>query len=227
MKPILYFDFISPFSFLLWEGMKNRNLTRDFEYKPVMLAKILNHWGQKPPAEIEPKQLYLFKSCLRYAKKNNIELLAPKSHPFNSLYALRLATSQLHDNNYDSQIRLIDTLWEMTWKKRIEMGNPDIIVKELQMRGFENAPQLMDLTYHRDVKNQLKKNTAEAIENGVFGVPSLFLNGEIFWGNDSLEDFLLFQAGEDLLDHHLFENIKDTTTRKTSRFHEDKEQDHA
>ena len=37
------------------------------------------------------------------------------------------------------------------------------------------------------MKDQLKKNTDEAIERGVFGAPTFFVGDQMFWGNDRLE----------------------------------------
>src|SRR4051812_35620264 len=85
-----YFDFLSPFSYFAWTKIaSNKELIID--YKPVALGPLLNHWSIKGPGEIEPKREFLLKQCLRFAAKNNIDFTTPKTHPFNSLYALRLA----------------------------------------------------------------------------------------------------------------------------------------
>jgi 2-hydroxychromene-2-carboxylate isomerase len=89
---VFYFDFLSPFSYFAWHKIKTTHPIENIELKPVVLAKLLNHVGQKGPGEIDSKREYLFRQCLRIAQKNNIPFLPPKTHPFNPLYALRLAT---------------------------------------------------------------------------------------------------------------------------------------
>jgi len=90
----LYFDFISPFSYFLFERLKPvRDTNSDLTFSPVLLINLLSHWGQTPPAQVRPKRLFLFREALRYAKKNSIDFMVPNEHPFNSLQALRMSTS--------------------------------------------------------------------------------------------------------------------------------------
>ena len=44
-----------------------------------------------------------------------------------------------------------------------------------------------------EVKQTYENNTKETRQFGIFGVPSFSINGEIFWGDDRLEDAILFK----------------------------------
>lgn len=46
----------------------------------------------------------------------------------------------------------------------------------------------------------MRKETEQTIAQGVFGVPTFTVDGELFWGNDQLEDLELFIQGQDSLD---------------------------
>ena len=107
-----YFDFLSPFSYFAWINLQ-RYPELTIHYKPVALGPLLNHWGIKGPGEVEPKREFLLKQCLRYAASNKIEFTTPKTHPFNSLYALRLA---LKSSAGELQSEVIKTLWQAGWQ---------------------------------------------------------------------------------------------------------------
>ena len=72
MKLTWYFDFISPFAYI--QHCQFDRLPKDVtvEYKPILLAGLLNHWENVGPAEIEPKRVFTYKHCYWLAKNNNI-----------------------------------------------------------------------------------------------------------------------------------------------------------
>jgi hypothetical protein len=55
----------------------------------------------------------------------------------------------------------------------------------------------MDLASAPEAKERLRRNTDEAIARGVFGVPTLFVQGEMFFGFDSFPEIEAFLRGED------------------------------
>src|SRR6185295_19856153 len=83
--------FISPFA---WIGLRRlKELPHDvsIEYRPVLFAGILGHWGQKGPAEIPAKRRYTYRWSHWWAQSQGIPLRYPAAHPFNPLHHLRLA----------------------------------------------------------------------------------------------------------------------------------------
>ena len=108
MKEIIfYFDFLSPFSFFAYKNLIQKSDLK-IHFRPVALGPLLNHWGIKGPGEVTPKREFLLKQCLRYAAKNGLSFTTPKTHPFNSPYALRLA---LKSTAGESQHQVINCLW--------------------------------------------------------------------------------------------------------------------
>lgn len=207
-----YFDFLSPFSYFAWTKLQS-NTELTIEYKPVALGPLLNHWSIKGPGEIEPKREFLLKQCLRYAAKNKIDFTTPKTHPFNSLYALRLA---LKSTAGDLQPQVIKALWLAGWQKRIDMGEPDELLAALREAGLP-ADDLYEKSFTKEAKVELKANIQEAISAGVFGVPSMVIDSELFWGNDAVEDMLAFAKGSDLLDRKKLEDLLSSTPRAASQ----------
>jgi 2-hydroxychromene-2-carboxylate isomerase len=205
---IFYFDFLSPFSYFAWLKLLQHPGIQ-ITYKPVALGPLLNHWSIKGPGEVQPKREFLLKQCLRYAANNKIDFTTPKTHPFNSLYALRLA---LLTTAGDLQSEVIKALWIGGWQKRIDMGEPEELKNALAEAGLP-AEDLFEKSFSKEARSELKGNIQEAINAGVFGVPSMVAGRELFWGNDSVDDLMNFLNGEDLLDREKWQNLLNSTPR--------------
>ena len=210
-----YFDFLSPFSYFAWVKLQKlkAQLGVHIHYRPVALGPLLNHWQIKGPGEITPKREFLLKQCLRYSALHEIEFTTPKTHPFNSLYALRLALSGVAG---EDQEKVIETLWKAGWQKRIDMGEPDELLAALEENGL-NANELYERSFTKDAKVELKTNIHEAITKGAFGVPSFVVDEELFWGNDSLLDVQNYIEGKDRLDREKLALLLANTPRAAAQ----------
>lgn len=187
-----YFDFISPYAYLLWHRLQNLSPEHSgrlgFSYRPVLFAGLLNHWGQKGPAEIEGKRIHTYRQAYSIAKQFSIPFKMPDAHPFNPLSALRLALAA--GNTREA----IDSIFRSIW---IEGHRPDspagfsAIVGALGFEGGETAA--LEKMASPEIKTQLQENGSMAVSDRVFGVPTVLVDGELFWGFDSFEmmfDFL-------------------------------------
>lgn len=186
-----YFDYLSPYAYFGWINAVSFCAKNQLTLvpKPVVFGKLLDHWGQLGPAEIPPKRQWLGKYCLRYAAKHGIPLAFPKYHPFNSLTALRLS---LADVSGSHQCDIITALFEAGWGQGMDIGDDQEIEQLLNARGLPGT-ELIAKTKSEPAKNSLKAATAAAIDRGVFGIPTLIIDDELFWGNDQfefIEDFI-------------------------------------
>jgi 2-hydroxychromene-2-carboxylate isomerase len=166
-----YFDFVSPYSYICFHRLKE--LDADIAYKPVLFAGLLNHWGQKGPAEIAPKRRWTYRWCTWWAKELGVPFRFPASHPFNPLQHLRLALAC--GNSPEAVKRIFEWVWR-SGENANDESRFAALCRELQV----NAEKLSA------VKNALRTNTEEAAARGVFGVPSFVVDGEVFWGADSV-----------------------------------------
>jgi len=157
------------------------------------MGSLFAHFEMKGPGEILPKRIYMLKSCFKYAAKNNIKFIPPKSHPFNPLYALRLATNAISD----SQEKIIDILFKAAWANGSDLSDLDLLRELLDSNGF-NGEQLLDKTFEKEIKLEVKNNLKLAKQAMIFGVPSFQTNDEIFWGNDSLSSLKDFINGDEV-----------------------------
>ncbi|MCY1424655.1 2-hydroxychromene-2-carboxylate isomerase [compost metagenome] len=81
---------------------------------------------------------------------------------------------------------LLDAVFTALWVRELDLGNLDVVTTLLTEKGFE-AHEILALTQDEKVKDQLKHSTEQAIARGVFGAPSLFVDDELFFGQDRLE----------------------------------------
>jgi 2-hydroxychromene-2-carboxylate isomerase len=174
-----YFDFVSPYSYLALYRLKE--LSSPIVYKPVLFAGILNHWGQKGPAEIPAKRKWTYRSCVWESKKLGVPFRFPSAHPFNPLPYLRLALA------CDCRPEAVQRIFEFVWTTGEDAADPARFASLCSELGTDPASR-------PEVKDLLRKNTDEAIARSVFGVPSFFIDGEVFWGADSVEFAKAFLA---------------------------------
>jgi 2-hydroxychromene-2-carboxylate isomerase len=175
MKITWYFDFISPFAYFQCERLSRLPEGTQIEYRPILLAGLLNHWGQKGPAEIPSKRRFTYRQSLWIARRNEISFRAPPAHPFNPLNALRLAIA------LDCGAETVRSIFRFIWA---DGHRPDDQVSWNKLIGHLQADDANDRISSLDVKSALRSNTDEAIALGVFGVPTIAVGKELFWGFD-------------------------------------------
>jgi 2-hydroxychromene-2-carboxylate isomerase len=200
---------LSGYAYFAWRRIQGLCASRCVELvpHPVVFAKLLDHWGQLGPAEIAPKKEVVYRYGYRYAKLNGFEFNPPAAHPFNPLPALRLSLLEVAG---EYQFALIDTLFHAGWTRGSNLGDIDVLAQLLDEAGLP-AQRLLAAAASPQAKERLKRETAEAIDVGVFGVPSMVWCGELFWGNDQLEHLAVCIDGNDPLDR---EKLADMLARK-------------
>jgi 2-hydroxychromene-2-carboxylate isomerase len=169
-----YFDFVSPFSYICLHRLEE--LPAKVSYKPVLFAGLLNHWGQKGPAEIPAKRRWTYRWCTWWANQLGLTFRFPAEHPFNPLPYLRLAIAC--DCRPDAVKRIFDAVW-MSGANASDPARFTALCRELAVAPGELGAE--------PIKAALRKNTEEAAACGVFGVPTFVIDGEVFWGADAVE----------------------------------------
>ena len=153
---------------------------------PVLFAGLLNSHGNKGPAEIPAKRDYIFTDCLRSALLADIPFKMPPSHPFNPLLSLRSAVS-LQDE--ESRLNISVSLLRACWGEGKDIANVEV-VRQIFKNSNLDADDIIQRSSQDSAKDQLRRNTEEAVRSGIFGVPSIDINGEIFWGSDRLDHLI-------------------------------------
>ncbi len=190
-----YFDVVSPFAYLALSEVEALAQAGAFiVYKPVLFAGLLKHWGQLGPAEIAPKRIQTYRMCVWKAEQRNIPFRIPPSHPFNPLRIQRLLCA------LDGSPLAVRSAMNRVWRDGNDPVSDEAWSALCRELDIANADTFIE---QRDAKTALRVNTEAAIAAGVFGVPTLGINGEMFWGLDAmpmakrfLTDTTMFRVGE-------------------------------
>ncbi|HJV60110.1 MAG TPA: 2-hydroxychromene-2-carboxylate isomerase [Albitalea sp.] len=177
-----YFDPISPFAYLAFEQLPRalEGLSVSVDYQPVLFAAMLARWGQKGPAEVEPKRAWTFRHVHWMAHHAGIPMATPAQHPFNPLALLRLALACAPEGMTPSRY-VCEQVFHHVWRGGADANDPARLAALAQRLAPRLDPQ------GDAVKQALKDASARAVDKGVFGVPTIEHEGRLFWGLDSLE----------------------------------------
>jgi len=176
-----YFDFVSPFSYLQCERLQAH--AHEVRPHPVLFAAILDANGQKGPAEIAAKRRFTYRFVVWQAKAHGVPLRFPHAHPFNPLPLLRLAIA------CDNRLEAITAIFRFVWR---DGRLPDLPIEWAELAQRVGVPDASARIADTAVKDQLRRETDAALARGVFGVPTLAVGNELFWGVDATQMALDF-----------------------------------
>lgn len=189
-----YFDVISPFAHLALTRLDAIRARRPVVLKPIVFGGVLKAWGQLGPAEIAPKRVHTYRLATHTAQAMGVPFRFPPTHPFNPLALLRLLTA------LDGNEAAVAVAFQLIWGEGRDANDPQVLQEVADAAGRHNALALIG---EQEVKDRLRLTTEDAVAAGVFGVPSLVIDGEVFWGADAMamaQDYLAdpetFRSGE-------------------------------
>ena len=193
-----YFDYISNNAYLAWTQLPRLAERYDLtiEPVPVLFAGLLAANHQLGPAEVRPKAIWMGRNVLRKAALLGVPLQAPAHHPYNPLPSLR---ASLIDMPAAARQRLIDGLFRALWAESRHIAEDEVVADVATSAGLDGA-DLIAQTHHPETKARLRSQTDEAIAAGVFGVPTMVVAGELFFGYDDFPYLEMVLAGNDPLD---------------------------
>jgi 2-hydroxychromene-2-carboxylate isomerase len=144
---------------------------------------VLDAHGTKGPAEVPARRRYALKDVYRKAQRAGLPLTVPPSHPFNPLLALRASSLAMPE---DARHRLVGALFAAVWATGEGLEAPGTVARIASEVGLDGAA-IERAAAEPDAKARLRAQTEQAIAAGVFGVPTVAVDGELFWGVDGLE----------------------------------------
>lgn len=196
------FDYISSNAYLAWHELPRLEERYGVEVEPVpvLFAGLLEAHGQLGPAEVRPKALWMAKNNLRKAVLLGLPLRPPAFHPFNPLLALRVSSLPLEPA---ARRALVSGLFDAVWAQELHVSEPEVVARVADAAGLDGAA-LVAQAQEAPAKARLREQTDAAIARGVFGVPSVEVEDELFWGYDDWPWLERFLAGEDPLDRAEF-----------------------
>ena len=186
------FDFASPNAYICHKAIQNLEKTHDikFNYIPCLLGGIMKLSNNQPPmitlAEIPNKSKYEFDTAFnRFMREHDITKFKMNEHfPVNTISLIRGAIVAQKNNFFDSYVELVlSGLWEQSLK----LDTPEAL-SDLLIKNNCHADLVIEGIATDEIKAELIANTSEAVEKGAFGIPTFFVNNEMFYGKDTLRE---------------------------------------
>lgn len=182
----LYFDFASPTTYLAHKRLQQLSEQYGLEVKrvPVLLGGLFKATGNTTPVAVPAKGKYMMMSDLpRFAKRYGVPMNMNPFFPINTLNLMRGAIAAQRTGCFD---RYNDVVYDAVWVDGKNMGESEVVREVLTTAGLD-ADALMELSQDAAVKAELIANTEAAVERGAFGVPTLYMDGEMYFGQDRLD----------------------------------------
>lgn len=187
-----WFDFGSNYSYLT--AMRIEDLAGSFGidvvWKPFLLGPIFQSFGWESSPFVLQKQKgeYTWKDMERQARKLGIAWIKPTTFPRRAILPTRVATLGMNEIWIGDYVR---ATMVRNFVEDKDLDTEDA-VREILAAINVNADPVIAQAQSDENKQRLRHATKTAANLGIFGAPMFFVRGEIFWGNDRLEDALTY-----------------------------------
>ncbi|MEH6828185.1 2-hydroxychromene-2-carboxylate isomerase [Parasphingorhabdus sp.] len=185
----LIFDFVSPNAYLIWQPLNDlaEKHGATIEITPVFLGGMHKLTGNAPPfvrdAEVKGKNDYAMLEMNRFIKKHGLTKfrMNPK-FPFNTITLQRMLVALEPEKRAGFIAMLLPAIWE----QGLDVTDSETLGKILQDGGFD-VQELVTKTQDPAIKQALIDNTENAVERGAFGIPTMYVDGEMYFGKERLD----------------------------------------
>ena len=144
----------------------------------MLFAGLLDHFGQRGPAEIPSKRRFTYRFVLWRARGLGLPMRFPPAHPFNPLPALRLIIAS------GAGLKAAEVVLQAIFAQGRDVSDPQVIAELAQVLGVADPQAALK---DPAVKARLRENTEWARARGIFGVPTFVIDEEFFWGHDAID----------------------------------------
>ena len=198
--PQFMFDFGSPNAFLSHEAIPaiEKRTGVKFEYVPVLLGGIFKATNNRSPAEtlagVKNKREFHAVETERFIRRFDVKPYNWNPFfPVNTLQLMRMAVG-LQQRQPAQFLPFVEGIFKAMWVDGANLGDHAVVAETLTALGLD-AAAVMALTQDEEIKALLKRETELAVQRGLFGMPTMFVGGEMFWGQDRL-DFVREALGQ-------------------------------
>lgn len=182
-----YFDFSSPYGYFAStriDGLAARH-GRTVNWHPILLGAVFKVTGSQPLPTLPLKGDYARRDIERCARLYGIAFRVPSRFPVATQAPAR-AMLWLMDQDRDRALKLAHAVFRAYFVEDRDIASPEVTADIAAPLGV-GREQLLAALNDSAVKEKLKRETAAAMERGVFGSPFLIVDGEPFWGMDRFE----------------------------------------
>lgn len=181
-----FYDYGSPTSYLAHvqlPALAKRTGAR-IEPRPMLLGGVFKATGNQTPVAIPAKGKYMLMDMQRMAKRLGVPFHMNPFFIINTLPLMRGAVAALEDGCFEAYDA---AMWQAMWVDGKNMGDPAVVAEVLVAAGLD--PKWFEArTADPAVKQKLIEATEEAVTRGAFGAPTFFIDDEMAFGSDRLDD---------------------------------------
>ncbi|MCY1055245.1 2-hydroxychromene-2-carboxylate isomerase [Nannocystis sp. SCPEA4] len=184
-----WFDFSCPFAYVASTQVEQlaQRTGADLDLRPMLLGGVFKARGtpQNLAATLNPaKARHNFDDMRRQAQRVGVPLRMPASHPMRTVEALRcVLAAGLSLPLIHSTLTLIHRIYRAYWDENADISDRAVLTRAITEAGLEPAA-ILARAESQEIKDELRRRTDEAVERGIFGVPTYFVGDQLFWGQD-------------------------------------------
>ena len=180
-----FFDYGSPASHLAFFELRRiaREAGAAIVWRPILLGGVFKAINSHSPVEIAPKGKWMMWDLTNYARRYGVPFEHNPHFVINTLPIMRGAIVAERRGELE---RYSEAMFMAVWRDALDMDDPAVIGQALIKNGFD-AKAYFAGVQEASVKDDLKARTDEAVARGVFGLPTFFIGGKMWWGQDRLE----------------------------------------
>jgi len=184
------YDFGSPNAYLAHKCLAGiaQRFEAEVVYCPILIGGVFKATNNQPPmmafAGIPGKVEYMRIERARFLERYQITFQFNPNFPVNTLNVMRAAVfakEKLWETKY------IEVVFDAMWVQGKDMSDLKVVAHVLTEADLP-VDDIMNAMKDIDVKSSLAEMTGAAVARGVYGLPTLFLEKEMFFGKDSLSD---------------------------------------
>lgn len=180
-----YFDFGSPTAYLAYHRLMQlaERYDAEIEYKGVLLGGVFKASGNSSPIAVPAKGRYMGVVDLpRFAKAYDVEMVFNPHFPINTLPLMR---GYYAAKAMGAEASYLQVMFDGMWKNKIDFSKPENLIQVVNDLGLD-AEQFSALIASDEIKAQLKEASEELVKRHGFGVPTMYIGKEMFFGQDRL-----------------------------------------
>jgi 2-hydroxychromene-2-carboxylate isomerase len=195
MEIEVFWDVSSPYTYLAHTQLPAlaERTGATLRYRPMLLGGVFKATGNAMPAATPGKGPYMMRDLARWRARYGVPFRLPVEEvpfPLVAILPMRVATVfDVEGRGFEGA----DALMRGYWSDGHDLSDRAQLGAVITTTG-EDAERVLAKAESPEIKTQLRRVTEEAVERGVFGAPTMFVAGEMFWGNDRL-DFVEAAAG--------------------------------
>jgi 2-hydroxychromene-2-carboxylate isomerase len=185
MKVTFYYDYGSPASYLAWSQLPAicARYGAEIDDRPILIGGVFKMTGNRSPIMVEAKGEWFFKDMARFAERYGVPFEKNPYFIINSLPLMRGALWATDQGRLEDYNRV---MFNACWVEGRDLNDPAVIMATLADGGFD-ADAAAAAIQTGEIKKRLIDVTQDAVDQGIFGVPAMVVDGELHFGQDRLD----------------------------------------